>query len=276
MIRKLFATSGLALCLTGLLGLPAYSGSESVEVPDSSNVGDTFGPNNIIGLIQRLTSKIDGARAIVSENGRLVTIVLPDAQVELMIERFRGEVRLQIAKYSADDIETLEQLADNNSLGEVLAEAIQTLQQTDPARAARIQGLIDQLNTVLAVLNASSHLPATDAILIAANLEALSGELRALDGPSPALLAQADEAPAGTLQPEVVYEPSTGGEVVKAVTIHNETIRSLSDEDAVALAANTSFVVVADILEQIAGELRGNPVPDEELASIDDILLSLR
>ena len=85
-----------------------------------------------------------------------------------------------------------------------------------------------------------------------------------------------DTAAASTTQPEVVYEPSVGGAVVETVTTHNETVSSLSDEDAIALASNTSFVVVADILEQIAGELRGSPVPDEKLASIDDILTSLR
>ncbi|MGA1265311.1 MAG: hypothetical protein ACO331_15635 [Prochlorothrix sp.] len=277
-IRKILASSGLALCLTGFLSFPAYSGSESVETPDSSNIGDTFGPNNIIGLIQRLTNQIRGARATVSDNGRLITITLPDSQVNLMLERFRGEVRLQIAKYTVNDVDVLAQFADGATLGDVLASAIALLQQTDPARAARIEVLLDQLNVVLAALNASSSFPPSQGLLIAANLEALSGELRALDQPGGTLVAQAetDTTAASTTQPEVVYEPSVGGTVVETVTTHNETVRSLSDEDAIALAANTSFVVVADILEQIAGELRGNPVPDEKLASIEDILISLR
>lgn len=270
-IKRLLICSGLSVLLVGSLILPAQSGSESVEFPDSSNVsGDTFSPNNIIGLIQRLTNQISGATAQVSDNGRLITITVPEGQVDAVLDRMRGSVRLQIRKYSVNDIETLETFENGATLADVLQQAIATLQQTDPARAARVQRLLDQLNRLLAAVDTSANVPYNPSLLVAAYLEAISGELQATE--VTLKVAQANEA---EIVPVVVYEPSLAGEVVSAVEEHNKTVQSLNDQDVQALASNTSFIVIADLLEQIAGELRGQPVPEEELKPIPDIIASL-
>jgi hypothetical protein len=276
-MRKLLTCSGLALLLSGLFILPVKAGSEPVGEPDSSFGGDTYGPNNIIGLIQRLVAPIRGATATVSDNGRTITISIPGQQIQAVLERLRGEVRLQIAKYSADDADTLQLFASGATLADVLQQAIATLQQTDPARAARVQALLTQLQQVLANLNSSAPIPSETRLLVAANLDEIQTELLGAE-PSVAthrLLAQNAADAELAADPEVVYEPAFGGQVVGSVQEHNKAVSEASDEDAVALASNTSFIVIADILEQSAGELRGKPIPREELESIDNILAAI-
>ncbi|WP_353259723.1 hypothetical protein, partial [Prochlorothrix hollandica] len=107
--------------------------------------------------------------------------------------------------------------------------------------------------------------------------------------PSDQWLAQAEPTtPAGTAastELEVVYASSVDGEVVESplagevvgsVTAHNEAVQSLSADDVVALSSNASFVVAADILEQIAADLRGEPIAAEKLVPIEDIIASLQ
>ena len=267
-MQKFLTYSGLSLVLVGLLALPAKSGSEGVETPDSSSsTGDTFAP---LGFIQRFLAPIRGASAQSSNNGTTVTIIIPLDQIQAVINRFQSQVLLQIAKYAANDADALEALANGASLAEVLEQAIETLQATDPARAARIQALITRLNQLLTAVNAGSSLPQTE-LLVAANLDALVGELREPAETLPLQLAQADSSEA----PTVGYESPVAGAVVNAVQEHNNTVQSLSNSDAVSLSEDTNFVVIADILEQIAGELRGKPVPDDQLAPINDILAAI-
>jgi len=271
-MEKFLVSSGLCLLFLSLLVAPAMAGSEGVENPDSSSsAGDTFGPD-IIGLIERFIGPIRGASA--SVNGNTITVSIPSQQIQAVFVRANGAVQLQVNKYSKDDVESLKLLADGKSLNEVLEKAIATLQRVDPARAARIQALLERLNTLVTALNnQSSNLP-SKRLLVAATLDALVAELRENAetlSSQPVYLAEANSSSS----PKVIYESPVAGAVVNAVQEHNNTVQSLPNSDAVALAKNTNFVVVADILEQIAGELRGNPIPQENLAPINKIIATL-
>lgn len=293
MKKLLLTASSLALLWLGSTGLPAQSGSEPVvgTTPDSSTAsGDTFAPNNLFGLLRSYTARIRGSRANISNNGRTIIVIIPSRQINSLQSRLQSPARLQIGKYSRNDVATLQILQGGGNLGAILGQAIGILQQTDPARAARISGLLNSLGQILSAANGNtSALPQADRLLVAANLDTVSSLLQNQNVPSDQWLAQAEPTtPAGTAastELEVVYASSVDGEVVESplagevvgsVTAHNEAVQSLSADDVVALSSNASFVVAADILEQIAADLRGEPIAAEKLVPIEDIIASLQ
>jgi hypothetical protein len=276
-MKKTLVYASLSLFLSGLWGLPAHSGEVPVNL-GNDGTEESFNPaNQRVDPTFPYTQPIKGATATVSADGRTVTVSVPQANVDRTLEKFRAKIRLQIDDYDENDVRTLARFNAEGTLSEALADAVDILQETDPARAARVAALIGRLNELLGA-ESTSNLPLTESVLVAANLQAIRGELLGSGDGTQRLAQSGGDAetisPEGeaSVEPEIVYDPPLAGIVVESVEAHNEAVETVNEGDLNALDANTSFIVIADILEQIAGELRGEPVPDEELEFIDDII----